>query len=135
MNLSRHCTTAVYHKTVAAAIKAKKIHNLALKKSGGGPSKEVKNDNGTSHWMLGKALHRTNGPAQRYRGVDMWLAFGKLHRIGGPAEIPAERYVEILGESWWLYGIPIGSWEEYQAVTGCPDSDLAMLILRWGVRQ
>lgn len=135
MKLSRHCTSVDYHNTIAALMKAKKIHNLALKKSGGKPGKEIKNDNCVSQWMLGRVLHRTNGPAQRYRGVDMWMAFGKLHRIGGPAEIPAESHVGILGENWWLYGIPIGSWEEYQAVTNCPDSDLTILILKWGTRQ
>lgn len=134
MKLHRYCTAAVYHRTVMGAISARNTHNLALKKSDGRPGKEVTDSDGNTQWLLDGVLHRTNGPAQRYKGVDMWLAFGKLHRIGGPAEISVEHRVSMIGASWWIYGIPVDSWESYQAVTKCSNEDLIMLILKWGTR-
>jgi hypothetical protein len=121
-------TPATYRDTLGRAMKAKKRHNLSLKKSRNAPGEAVDNGHGHVRWLLNGTLHRTNGPAQHYRGEDHWMAFGYLHRMGGPARTYRNGY-----GSWALYGIIIDSWEEYQGVTSCSDADLTMLILKWGV--
>lgn len=130
--MKRHATGERYRETIAAAMKAKKLHNLDLKKSDGAPGIEHTLDNALSWWLLGKLEHRTDGPALRHRGYDKWMAFGRQHRVGGPAEIMVKSTNINMVSRWWLYGVAIDSWEEYQGVTECSDADLTALILKWG---
>lgn len=113
------------------AMKGKRRYDLKLKQSTGQKPEEKIYDTLTV-WVLNNEHHRTDGPAFiNLRGVETWSAFGIVHRIGGPAVY----HPGMLGAQWWVYGVALGSWEEYQAVTNCSDTDLAVLILKWGTRE
>lgn len=56
-----------------------------------------------------------------------WRLHGEIHRVGAPAQIRPTK-----GDTWWLYGVRMRSWEEYQAVTNCTTEDLIVLILKHG---
>lgn len=75
-------------------------------------------------------LHREGGPAKLYKdGREEWVQDGLYHRLDGPAIVP--RPGEEEGSYWCIRGISVYSFKEYQELTGCSDSTLLILKLRW----
>lgn len=70
-------------------------------------------DTGRIEW------HRQTKPTDPYGSV--------LHRVGAPAVMCPSGHVE-----WWYHGERVVSYDTYQMLTGCSDSDLLILKLRWG---
>lgn len=74
-------------------------------------------------------LHRLDNPAWvDTTGSETWFKNGYFHRIGGPAF--TDRVDDV--EEWWIMGIEIDSYEEYQKMTKCSDEEILLLTLKWG---
>lgn len=107
--------------------------------------------NGIESWLLYGELHRIDGPALTYPdGSKYWYQYGMFHREGGPAHItqdgsefwylndqrhridgPAVIYSNGVNR-WYIRGELILTWSRYQELTGMPDEELSVLILKYG---
>lgn len=91
------------------------------------PTQYKYDERGGTIWILGGETHCVNGPAiQSARGVA-WKLYGDLHRNDGPAVIRVNGHNE-----WWLYGIMVQTYREFQIVTGCSGEDIVAYKLKWG---
>lgn len=60
-------------------------------------------------------------------GTRMWFLNGWLHRDDGPAMIYVDGRIE-----WAIHGTFIHSYNEFQRLTGCDDSVIMLLRLKYG---
>lgn len=61
-------------------------------------------------------------------GTRMWFLNGWLHRDDGPAVI----YADERSPEWAIHGSFIHSYNEFQCLTGCDDSVIILLRLKYG---
>lgn len=90
---------------------------------GNGGEEWIVNDPRDSACVL---FHRLDGPASIDENGKDWMVAGELHRFGGPAV----EYYDNRG--WYLYGVPVESYDEYKLLTGCSNEDILLLKLMWG---
>lgn len=76
-------------------------------------------------------IHRADGPAAANRTWEEWRIAGEYHRIDGPAFIFDGGKTRTCQE-WWIYGVRVNSFTEYQAVTGCSNEDILLYKLKYG---
>lgn len=80
-------------------------------------------------WFILGILHRIDGPAITYSdGRQCWYIHGKRHRKNGPAIIMADGS---LG-AWYVYGVRIKSYKEYQRALNCNSEHIIIMSLKYG---
>lgn len=91
----------------------------------------VNGDINCTRWLddTGK-LHRDDNPAVIWTaGVEQWYTHGNAHREDGPAVIDLR---ENTYYTWYLNGVHIINYEEFQKITNCDDEYIIFLKLKWG---
>lgn len=75
-----------------------------------------------------RIYHCLDGPAKIDAYGKEWIVAGLRHRIDGPAvEDKSTSH-----KTWYLYGIPIYTYKEFQKAAECTDDDIIILKLKWG---
>lgn len=76
-----------------------------------------------------------NSPHQNFTGKEVskygtqfWFEDGFLHRADGPAVI----YVNGRVAEWYINGVPIHSYEQYQELTACSNNDILWWKITYG---
>lgn len=80
---------------------------------------------------LSHLIHRVDAPAAIDGICEEWRIANEYHRIDGPAFIFNSRKTRVCRE-WWIYGVKVRSFEEYQELTGCSDEDILLYKLKYG---
>lgn len=61
-------------------------------------------------------------------GTQFWFRDGYLHRVDGPAVI----YIDSRVAEWYINGVPIHSYEQYQELTDCSNNDILWWKITYG---
>lgn len=84
---------------------------------------------GSYEWRIDGELHRLDGPAVHRIDQDQWWVNGSRHRLDGPA---IEDRIKPQHSTWWICGNNIKTYQHYQLITKCSNTEIIMLRLKHG---